>query len=136
MYDTILVAIDGSDAADRAAEHATSLAATFGADLHAVYVVDTRRYGSAALSKSGPVLEDLEERGGELLEELREGAAVDVTTEVRQGRPNEEIDAYAEEIDADLVVIGNRGLGGAAGGQIGSVAERVVRYAGRPVITA
>ena len=136
MYDTILVAIDGSDAANRAAEHATSLASTFDADLHAVYVVDTRRYGSSALADSDTVLGDLEERGEELLDDLGHRADVDVTAEIRSGRPNEEVEAYADEIDADLIVIGNRGLGGAAGGQIGSVAERVVRYAGRPVITA
>ncbi|WP_255194254.1 universal stress protein [Natronobeatus ordinarius] len=136
MYDTILVATDGSDAANRAIEHATSLASTFDADLHAVYVVDTRRYGSAALADSSAVIEDLEEQGSALLEDVEQRSDVDVTATVRRGRPSEEIDTYADEIDADLVVIGNRGLGGPAGGQIGSVAERVVRYAGRPVITA
>ncbi len=136
MYDTILVPVDGSDAANRATEHAISLASTFDADLHALYVVDTRRYGSSALRDSEAILEDLEQTGQSVLEDVVQRADVDVTTEMRRGRPHEEIDGYADEIDADLIVLGNRGLGAPAGGEIGSVAERVVRFAGRPVITA
>ena len=136
MYDTILVSIDGSEPANRAAEHAADIASTFDADLHALYVVDTRRYGSSALTESDAILEDLTDQGRTLLEGLDTRADVDVTGEIRRGRPSTEISEYADEIDADLVVLGNRGLGGAAGGQIGSVAERVVRYADRPVITA
>ena len=129
MYDTILVSIDGSEPANRAAEHALDIASRFDSDLHALYVVDTRRYGSSAVAESDAILEDLTDQGQDLLEDLDIRADVDVTTEVRRGRPS-------AEIDADLVVLGNRGLGGAGGGQIGSVAERVVRYANRPVITA
>ena len=136
MYDTILVAIDGSNAANRAADHALDLASEFDADLHAIYVIDTRRYGQSVLSDAGGVLDDIEERGQKILVDLAARADVDVTSEIRSGRPDEELDDYAGEIDADLVVVGNRGLGTGPSGQIGSVAERVVRNAGRPVITA
>ncbi len=136
MYDTVLVSTDGSEPANRATEHALDIASRFDADLHALYVVDTRRYGSSVVEDSQTVLADITEQGREALDDLELRADVDVTTEVRRGRPSSEIDAYAEEVDADLLVLGNRGLGGAGGGQIGSVAERVVRYANRPVITA
>ncbi|WP_126664325.1 universal stress protein [Haloterrigena salifodinae] len=136
MYNTILVATDGSDAANRAVEHATDLAAAFDADLHAIYVVDTTRYGQAVLSESSGVLEELKERGEALLEDVATRSDVDVTTEIRNGRPDEAIDSYAAAIEADLVVLGNRGLGGGPSAEVGSVAERVVRSAGRPVITA
>lgn len=136
MYETVLVATDGSDAANRAVDHACDIAATFDADLHAVYVVDTKRYGRSVLTNSGGVLEDLEERGREVLADVAARSAVEVTGEVRRGRPSDEIGARADEIDADLVVIGNRGLGAGPAGRIGSVAERVVRTAERPVITA
>lgn len=136
MYDTVLVSTDGSEPANRATEHALDITSMFDADLHALYVVDTRRYGSSAVGDSETVLENVTEQGRAALEDLEFRADVDVTTEIRRGRPSAEIDAYAEEIDADLLVLGNRGLGGTAGGQIGSVAERVVRYANRPVITA
>ena len=136
MYDTILVAIDGSDAANRAGEHARDVAETFDAHLHAVYVVDTGRYGSSMIDGSSGVLDELEDRGAEILDAFAEGIDADLTTEIRHGRPHGEIDAYADEIDADLVVLGNRGMGQTPGGEIGSVAERVVRNVGRPVITA
>ncbi|SDJ90820.1 universal stress protein [Natronorubrum texcoconense] len=134
MYDTILVATDGSQSANRAVDHALDLASTFDATLHAIYVVDTRRYGESMLSGSDGVVTEVEDRGRELLEEIEMRADVDVTLTDREGRPYEQIGEYAEEIDADLLVLGNRGLG--SSGEIGSNAERVVRYVDRPVITA
>ncbi|WP_254764357.1 universal stress protein [Natrinema marinum] len=134
MYETILIATDGSDSAERATDHALDLASRFDADLHALYVVDTQRYGGSMVSDADAITADLEERGRELLDDIASRADVDVTTEIRSGRPSQLIGEYADEIDAELVVIGNRGLG--SGGEIGSTAERVVRYVDRPVITA
>ncbi|SDQ56785.1 universal stress protein [Natronobacterium texcoconense] len=134
MYDTILVATDGSEPANRATDRAIDLASTFDADLHAIYSVDTRRYGSSVMGESSDVVADLETRGDELLSDIATRASVDVTEALRRGRPHEEIGSYADEIDADLIVLGNRGLG--SGGEIGSTAERVVRYVDRPVMTA
>ncbi|WP_408958497.1 universal stress protein [Natrinema sp. 74] len=134
MYETILIATDGSAPAERAADHALDLASTFDADLHALSVVDTRRYGGSMVSDADAVTADLAERSRELLDNIAARADVNVTTELRSGRPSQLIGEYADEIDADLVVIGNRGLG--SGGEIGSTAERVVRYVNRPVITA
>ncbi len=134
MYETILVATDGSEPSNRATDHAIDLAATFDADLHAIYVVDTRRYGASMAGGSEAALGELESRGQELLEDVALRADTAVMTDVRDGRPHQEIGAYADEIDADLVVLGNRGLGDSS--EIGSTAERVVRYVDRPVITA
>ncbi|MDZ7731251.1 MAG: universal stress protein [Natrialbaceae archaeon] len=136
MYSRILVATDGSDAANRAVEHGLDLAETFSAELHAIYVVDTTRYGRSILGQDDGVLEELEERGEELLEEIEERGAIDVTTAIRRGQPHEEIDQYADEINADLILVGNRGMSAPDGTTLGSVAERVVRYSGRPVVTA
>ncbi|RQG95659.1 universal stress protein [Natrarchaeobius oligotrophus] len=136
MYDTILVATDGSGGANRAVDHAIDLASTFDADLHAIYVVDTKRYGQSVVTDDGSVLEDLESRGETLLDEVETQSVVDVTRVVRSGRPSEEIGNYAAEINADLVILGNRGLGAGRDERIGSVAERVVRSVDRPVITA
>lgn len=134
MYETILVATDGSDQANRATEHALDLASTFDADLHVIYVVDTRRYGASMAGGSDAAITELEAHGQELLEDVDVQADTPVTIEMRDGRPHQEIGAYAEEIDADLLILGNRGLGDS--GEIGSTAERVVRYVDRPVITA
>ncbi len=86
------------------------------------------------LSGDQTVVDDLRDRAEAVLEEFEGRADREVTTELRRGRPHEEIGDYAAAIDADLVVLGNRGLG--AGGEIGSSAERLVRSVDRPVLTA
>ncbi|AXR77421.1 universal stress protein [Natrarchaeobaculum sulfurireducens] len=133
MYETIVVATDGSQSADRAVDYAVDLASTFDAELCVVSVVDTRRYGDSMLSGDVSIVESLERRGTELLEDVQARTDVEVSTELRRGRPHGEIAGFADENDADLIVLGNRGLGSSA--EIGSTAERVVRYVDRPVLT-
>lgn len=136
MYDTILVPTDGSDGANRAVEHALDLAERYGAAVYALYVVDTRQYGQPTRERVEVVIEDLSEDAREMLDRLVDRAdnrGVDLHPEVRQGVPYAEITDYAEELDADLVVMGFRGQSEA---DIGSVTERVVRALDRPVLTA
>ncbi|MDS0477158.1 universal stress protein [Natrinema sp. 1APR25-10V2] len=139
MYDTILVPTDGSDPANRAVEHALELANNYQADIHAIYCVETYRYGEPALSSAEIVLDRLEEQGAAMLDELADRAdnvGIDCGCTVCHGRPWEEILEKADEIDADLIVIGFQGQSHERRGKIGSVAERVVRHADRPVLTA
>lgn len=133
MYDTILVATDGSEPANRAVQYATDLASTFDATLCALAVVDTQRYGNSMLANADALVEDLEEHAESTLEEVAGRTDREVTTEIRLGSPHEEIVDYADSVDADLIVLGNLGLAG--GGEIGSTAERVVRHGDRPVLT-
>jgi nucleotide-binding universal stress UspA family protein len=139
MYDTILVPTDGSDPANRAVEHGLELAERFGATLHGLYVVDTRRYGEPALSSAEIVLQELEEDGTALVSKIAErgdNRGVAVETRVCHGAPHEEIITYADDIDADLVVLGYQGHSHSIEGHMGSVADRVTQRAGRPVLTA
>jgi nucleotide-binding universal stress UspA family protein len=59
---------------------------------------------------------------------------VSATTEVLVGDPADEIVAYADSIDADAIVVGTRGHGGIAGALLGSVSQRVLCDARRPVL--
>ena len=139
MYDTILVPTDGSDPANRAVEHALTLADRYDATVHAMYCVETHRYGEPALSSSAIVLNKLEERGQAMLEELGDRAesdGIDFEWSMCHGRPWEEIHDCCEKTDADLVVIGYQGQSHRREAKIGSVAERVVRTADTPVLTA
>ncbi|EMA37350.1 universal stress protein [Halobiforma nitratireducens] len=139
MYDTILVPTDGSDPANRAVEHALTLADRYDADVHALYCVETHRYGEPALSSAEIVLTRLEDQGQAMLEDLESRAdnvGVNCEWKVCHGRPWEEVQQRADELDADLVVIGFQGQSHERPGKIGSVAERVVRTADRPVLTA
>ena len=139
MYDTILVPTDGSDPANRAVEHALTLADRYDATVHAMYCVETHRYGEPALSSAAIVLNQLEERGQSMLVELAERAdteGIDCSYDLCHGRPWEEISKAADELDADLIVVGFQGKDHTRTAKIGSVAERVIRTADRPVLTA
>lgn len=139
MYHTILVPTDGSDAANRAVEHGLALAERFGGTLHAMYVVDTKRYGEPALSSAEIVLQELEEEGTALISTIAERAnnsGVAVEKRICHGVPHREIISYADEIAADIIVLGYQGESHHLEGHMGSVARRVTQSAGRPVLTA
>ena len=57
-----------------------------------------------------------------------------VSCEVRKGHVVEEIIKYAEEVDADLIIAGTRGLGGFSKMLLGSVAHKLVKYSTVPVL--
>ena len=137
LYDTILVPYDGSDGANRAIEHAFDLAQQYDATVHGLFVVDTRSYGEPARSSVELVVGEVEDEGHRLLERVADRAAargVVFDHAVSHGVPQDAILARADELDADLVVLGYQGQ--THEGRIGSVVERVVRDGGRPVLVA
>ena len=140
MFDTIVVATDGSDSVQRAVSVAVDVAARFDAGVHAVYVVDAGEVESSPDTVRDDLRDALDDEGRDALDRVS-GAAhdrdddLDVTIEVREGRPASEIDAYARSVDADLVAMGTRGRHGENRFLIGSVAERVVRTCPVPVLT-
>ena len=140
MFDTIVVATDGSDSVGRAVSVAVDVAARFDAEVHAVYVVDAGEVESSPDTVRDDLRDALDDEGRDALDRVS-GAAhdrdddLDVTIEVREGRPASEIDAYARSVDADLVAMGTRGRHGENRFLIGSVAERVVRTCPVPVLT-
>ena len=140
MFDTIVVATDGSDSVQRAVSVAVDVAARFDAEVHAVYVVDAGEVESSPDTVRDDLRDALDDEGRDALDRVS-GAAhdrdddLDVTIEVREGRSASEIDAYARSVDADLVAMGTRGRHGENRFLIGSVAERVVRTCPVPVLT-
>jgi nucleotide-binding universal stress UspA family protein len=138
MYEMILVPTDGSDPANRAVEHALALAEQYDADLYAMYCVETHRYGEPALSSAELVLDTLEDEGAAMLESVGDRATatgIDCQWSVCHGRPWNAVKEKAAELDADLIVIGYQGQSHTQTARIGSVAERIVRTADRPVLT-
>ncbi len=140
MFDTIVVATDGSDSVRRAVDVAVDIAARFEAEVHAVYVVDSGEVDSTPDEVRDDLRDALDDRGRAALEQVADAASardagLDVTTEVREGRPAPEIAEYARTIDADVVAMGTRGRHGENRFLIGSVAERVVRTCPVPVLT-
>jgi nucleotide-binding universal stress UspA family protein len=139
MYDRILVATDGSASGNRAVTHALEQAEQHGAEVHAIFVVDTDRYSEPALSSTELETNEIEEWGNQELSEVvdrGEQLEIDVVSRCCHGKPYQEIISYADEIDANLIVLGYHGHSHTETDQIGSVADRVVQNAGRPVLVA
>jgi nucleotide-binding universal stress UspA family protein len=137
MYDTILVPTDGSAAIVEAVERAVDLAERYDATVHALYVVDSAAYSTLEMSTSVVVdaLEDEGETAVGYVAEEAERAGVASGTAVVHGTPHRTILDHAEEIDADLIVMGTHGRRGVDRFLLGSVAEKVVRTAPVPVMT-
>lgn len=131
LYDTIVVGTDGSDRADLAVRTALELAKATGATLHAVYVV----HGAWAAFDSVEEQEELEarrEHNAEVRDHLLEMAAqFGVAAEVHTpaGHPADAILHLAATLDADLIVVGNRGMTGAKRLVLGSVPNKIAHGA-------
>ena len=132
LFKRILVAIDGSENAERAASYGINVAKTTGAEVHALYVT-TR----TVMGWSEAFEEYLADKGGvavENVEKLGEKAGVKVKPVYMKGIPADKILEYASENSIDLIVMGTHGLTGIKKFLIGSVAENVVRHSKVPVM--
>ena len=141
----ILVATDGSEEAKLALTTSADLAKSTNSELHIAYVFPTavqRPFPSPITGRPAEVLEhELEEAMGQAksfldreLEQVK-GEGVEVAdSHLVRGRPDSELVHISEEIDAGLIVMGSRGLGGVRRALMGSVSDSVVRHAHCPVL--
>lgn len=137
MYDSILVATDGSEAAEAAVNHAIDLAASLEADVTAVAVLETRTGYDNAIVDPETVDEQRRDRAQSWLEAAESRAdetGVTLETAIQSGVSHEEILAVAADRDVDVVVVGSEGQSSFKGALLGSTVDRVVRLADRPVI--
>ena len=137
---TIVVATDFGQVSDHAFEYARALAGRFGASLHLLHVVETPLPPAAwsegyALDVQGMRAQLEDEAAQRLAEIVARYEGLPITTEVRGGRAAQAIVECARERQADLLVLGTHGHGVVAQLLLGSVAERVVRWAPCPVLT-
>lgn len=137
MYDNLLVPTDGSPASLGAVDEAVSLASAVDAHLTAVYVVDTRDYGTLPEGEFTSLATELEAEGERALKEVEDraqAADVSVATAIVRGIPHESILEYADETDADVIVMGTHGRTGIDRFLLGSVTEKVIRSTDLPVL--
>ncbi|MFB6164128.1 MAG: universal stress protein [Haloarculaceae archaeon] len=135
MFETVVIATDGSESARRAVEVALDLAARFEADVHALYVVDESDVDASPADLRAEFEAALSEAGTEALRVVEAAADRSITTAVREGRPATEIVRYVADVDADVIATGTRGRHGEHSFLLGSVAEAVVRRCPAPVLT-
>jgi nucleotide-binding universal stress UspA family protein len=139
MYETIVVPTDGSEYAKRAATHAASVATAFDATVHVLSVVDEDA-ASGVFQQSGVDEETLERLRAESDRAVESTCAeldeeIPVETAVVEGHAAESIVSYAEDVDANLLVMGTHGRTGVDRYVAGSVTERVLRRTHVPVLT-
>jgi nucleotide-binding universal stress UspA family protein len=137
----ILLATDGSEEAELAALRAVDLADATDSELHVVHVgvvpILLETY-PGTLGYDRKLYEQIEEVSRELLRKLswrvKAAGGTVAGTHLRMGEVDLEIVALAEELQADLIVMGSRGLGGVRRALMGSVSDSVVRHAHCPVL--
>jgi nucleotide-binding universal stress UspA family protein len=137
MYRTIVVGTDGSPSSLEAVRQAADLAKATGAEL---VVVSAARESAelmvlpemAAAMPIATMNESLEGHAREVVAKASEVAAaagVSVTTRVVRGEASDVLCHVAGEVDADLLVVGNKGMTGAKRFVLGSVPNRCAHHA-------
>jgi nucleotide-binding universal stress UspA family protein len=135
----IVVATDFSPGSDAAMAHAFALAATLGAAVDLVHVLDPALLTAPAALGAMPLF-DAQGLMDEIDEALatRSRQATDAglvcSSDSLEGFPPREIVRHAEKTGADLIVLATHGRTGLAHTIMGSVAERVVQRATCPVL--
>jgi nucleotide-binding universal stress UspA family protein len=135
MFETVVIATDGSASAERAIDVAVALAETFDATVHALYVVDAGDVDGAPAAVRDEYRAALEDDGADAVAAVEAGTDRDVVVAVREGDPELAICRYADAVDADVVATGTRGRHGEHSFLLGSVAEAVLRRCPVPVLT-
>jgi nucleotide-binding universal stress UspA family protein len=137
MFARIVVGTDGSETARKAVTEAVQLAAKVGAsvDVGSAYEpVPGSRLREERTEAPGDVQWAINPREDvdatlDAATELAAEAGVQVQRHARQGDPADAILDVAEEHDADLIVVGNKGMTGAKRFLLGSVPNKVSHHA-------
>jgi nucleotide-binding universal stress UspA family protein len=136
MFKNILLAVDGSEHATRAARVAAELAQCHKASLKLVAAYDPvpPYLGEPNFQIIlDAQLQEAERNIANAIEMLGE-IPVEVSSEILQGPPAEAILEVAKTRECDLIVMGSRGLGQFVGLLLGSQSQKVVQHAECPVL--
>ncbi len=136
----LLLAVDGSPAAEHAARRLIALRRQFRDRDGEVHLINVQRPLSGEVSNfvGGKSVEEYHrERSNEALAPVRallEAAGIAVQEHAPVGSPGPTIARVAHETGCDLIVMGTHGLGSRAGAVLGSVAQSTLEHAGVPVL--
>ena len=140
MYKKILYPTDFSDVAKKALDYIIQLKDAGTYEVIVLYVIDKRNLDVLAWYGVNDLLtfeQDMEEK---LREEMSEVEALltkrgfEVKLRIERGLPFKEILRVEEEEDVSLIVIGSHGKSNIKEMLLGSVSEKVLRKATKPVL--
>ncbi|HTI72743.1 MAG TPA: universal stress protein [Candidatus Limnocylindria bacterium] len=136
--ETILIPLDFSKSSDKALEYGKAFARQFEAKLILVHVLEPMvvpaemGYGFVPPPEDSLPLAVLREKLAKLASSL--GTDLNVSSQVRIGRPWSEVVEAAKESSANLLVVATHGRTGLQHVLLGSVAEKIIRHAPCPVL--
>ena len=138
----MLVAIDGSTYAAKALDYAVGLAEKCSASINIIHIVPEIDFLMSRLEPSKSqfvkyINEGLEEAGRTILSESEKTVKtsnINVATFLKHGDTAEKIIETADEVKADLIVVGQKGLGFGEGFSLGSVVHKVSQQAKCPIL--
>jgi nucleotide-binding universal stress UspA family protein len=133
MAGPFLVATHLSKTADEVVEQAARMAAGLGVELHAVSVVPEVSVGAPlgaagvdAITHRVEMLQNECARALEHATTIGRAAGLEVRKHLVHGEPASQIATVADEVGADMIVVGSRGLDPAGRYVLGSVPERLL----------
>ena len=140
LYDRIIIAADFSEHSGRAIDAGVELAKALGSEVHVVHAFEIpvpvlTPYEVALPDNFIGEARDAAERELEQVEKTLTDQGVQVESHLRDGPPDAAIDALAQDLGVDLIIMGTRGNTGLKHVLLGSVAERTLRGASCPVLT-
>jgi universal stress protein A len=116
-YNKVLMAVDLSEDSDKVAERALAISRNNGADLHVIHVIEPLSFaygGDIPMDFSG-IQDEIHQQATQQTEKFSEKHGIaEGRRHVVLGQPEVEIHAMAEEIGADLIVVGSHGRYGLA----------------------
>ena len=134
----ILVYLDGSEASLSAAMYSVLLAKASGADLHALYVVNTKALQDLVKARS-EYLADLNKDAGRHIrhiEKLAKLKGVGVTGQIVEGLPSAQVVKYIKDHSVDLLVLGPVNMIRSRREELTSESDRMLRTAPCPVLVS
>ncbi len=135
-YQRLLIPTDGSSTSERALEKGIQLGRAMDAHVTGLYVLDNSAYaafpGDIEWSQIKDMLAQESEKALDMVEEACRQSDLECSVQVREGDPAEEIINASK--DHDLIVMGTHGRSGLEHLLLGSVAEKVIRHADKPVL--
>jgi len=138
MGKKLVVGLDGSQGAQRAAQYAATLAGPLGAELVLVHVVPSLALPAGAIGFAEQLLQAHRLRGEALLDtSLNALSRPDLTVTKRlvdAGSPADVLGEVATELGAEMIVVGSTGLGTVTRFLLGSAATRLAHSSPVPVL--
>ena len=150
MYEKILIPLDGSKVGEAALPYVEDLVSKLSPEVKVevtlLQVVPPITYypvsggeaiGQIPVTYTGEELEQIRETAIDYLDKAIEGLrnkGVTVKTEIRIGKPAEEIKRVADEISVDLIAMSTHGRSGLSRWAFGSITDKVLREGNKPIL--